>query len=97
MNTRIIINNIYQPQFPDYDPLNLPRTVSNSRFSYDVVHPDALDLVRKLMHAQTDHDLRKIVWEAFRDQFMDGIAGDRDSEEYRDAVYDAWKYHASVV
>jgi len=24
----------------------------------------------------------------------DGTAGDRDSEEYRDAVFDAWKYHA---
>ena len=92
MNTRITINNIYQPLAPDYGPLNLPRTVSESRFSYDEIHPDALELIGKLMKAQTDHDLRKIIWESFRDLFMDEIAGDRDGGEYRDAVYDAWKY-----
>jgi hypothetical protein len=77
----------------EYDPLNLPRTVSNSRFSYDSIHPDALELVGKLMKAQTDHDLRKIIWESFKDLFMDEIAGDRDSTEYREAVFDVWRYY----
>lgn len=78
----------------EYDPLNLPRTVSQSKFSYDEIHEDALDLIGKLIEAQTDHDVRRIVWEAFQNLFMDEIAGAHGSEEYREAVCDAWKYHS---
>ena len=90
MKINFIIKNIHPTE---YDPLNLPRTVSNSRFSYDQVHPGAKELIRKLMKAQTDHDMRTVIWESFRDLFMDEISEDRESAEYHEAVYDAWKHY----
>ena len=59
MNINFIIKNIHPTE---YDSLNLPRTVSNSKFSYDQEHPGAKELIRKLMKTQTDHDLRKVIW-----------------------------------
>ena len=53
----------------------------------------ASEIAERLMGATSESELRRIVWESFQDLFVDEIAGNRDSEEYRDAVYDAWKYH----
>lgn len=92
MNTHIIINNIYHPPAPDYDPLNLPKTLATSRFSYDETLPAAQELADRLLGAAYESELQRIVWEAFRDLFIvDEVSGDRYSEEYRDAVYDAWR------
>ena len=91
MNINFIIHNIHHPQFPDYDPLNPPMTVQKSRFSYDEPLPEALELAHRLRDVLTESDLLRTVWEAFRDQFIDCNGGDRDAEEYRDAVFDMWR------
>ena len=77
------INHIYHPPVPDYDPLNLPRTVG-----CDEPLPAASELADRLMGATSESELRRIVWEAFRDLFIA-----RDAEDYREAVYDTWKHH----
>jgi len=92
MNTHITINNIYHPPAPDYDPLNLPRgTVSETRFSYDAVHPDALEVIEKLLAVKTDGDLKKLCWELFREYFSDEIAETCGESEYENALFDVWK------
>ena len=92
MNVTFIINNINPDLFPDYDLLNPPRTVPSS-IDDDESLPEALELADRLKEVTHESELRRIVWEAFRGLFMDEIAGDRDSAEYRDAIFDAWKYY----
>ena len=84
-----IINHINP--YPELDPHNLPRTLATNKFSYDEPLPAALELADRLREVLTESELRRVVWEAFRDQFMDEIAGDRDSSEYRDAALDVWR------
>jgi len=90
MNINFINTHIHPNFFPSFDPLNPPRTASESRFSYDPIHPDALAIVEKLKNARTESEVREIVWDSFRDLIMDEIAGDRD---YREAVFYAWKWY----
>lgn len=89
MNTQITINNnIYNPPLPDYDPLNPPYTVPGS--IGNVIHPDAREIIERLMGATTESDVRRIIWETFRDLFMDCNDGDQD---YKEAIYDVWKWY----
>jgi len=92
MNTRITIQNIYYPPLPEYDPLNPPRTVPGE-FNTDETLPTASELADRLKGVTRESDLRRIIWEAFRDQFIHEIAGDRGADDYRDAAFDAWKYY----
>ena len=85
MDINFIIKHIHPTNF---DPLNLPRTVSESRFSYDPINPDALAIIEKLKNAGTEGEVREIVWDAFRDLFVDSEDGD-----YREAVFDIWRYY----
>ena len=57
----------------------------------DDINENAKQIIEKLNSATSESDLRCIIWEVFREMFMDEIVGDRDSEEYQDAVFDAWK------
>ena len=76
MNMDPIFNHIYPARIPKFDPFNLPRsTVSDDRFGYDEIHPDATQIIERLKYAVNENDVQGIVWEAFRDLFMDGIAG----------------------
>lgn len=93
MNTRITINNIYQPQAPDYDPFNLPRTVSKSRFSYDPIHADALKIIERLNQAQTEGQVRALIWEYFGKYFGADICG-AEWDEVKDLTLDLWKYYS---
>ena len=88
MNINFIINHIYHQPFPDFDPLNPLRTVSQSRFSYDPNHPAALAIIEKLKNAETEGEVREIVWGAFRDMFMDGVDWERS-----EALFDVWRYY----
>ena len=56
-------------------------------------HPDTKEIIERLNGATSESDLRRIIWEVFRDMFMGEIVGDRDSKEYQDAVFDVWKYY----
>ena len=93
MNITYIINNINPDLIPEFDPRNPPRTVPGG-VDYDQTSPDAQEIIEKLKDCTRESDLRRIIWEAFLDQFKGEIAGDRDSAEYRDAVFDVWRYYA---
>ena len=80
MNITYVINNPTK-----YDPLHPPRTVSNDRFSYDPVHLDALDIIEKLKNCTKESEVRRAIWEAFRDQFM--------NEAAEGCEFDVWRYY----
>ena len=79
-----IINHINP--YPELDPHNLPRTLATNKFSYDEPIPAALELADRLMEVSYESDLRRVVWEVFRDLFM-------NETEYAESEYDAWKHH----
>jgi len=92
MSTTYIINNIYRRPLPVYDPLHPPRTVSANRFSYDPIHPDALEIIQKLIQAQSEGAVREVVWEYFGKYFGAEIMGDEwDSLKFN--LLDLWKWY----
>ena len=91
MNVTFIINNINPDLFPDFDPRNPPHTTPDG--VDDSIHADAKEVIERLNSATSESDLRRTIWEAFREMFMGEIVGDSDSKEYQDAVFDVWKYY----
>ena len=69
--------------------MNPPRTVPSS-IDNDDIHEDAKEIIERLMGATSESDLRRIVWEAFRDSFMDCNEANQDHKE---AIYDVWKWY----
>ena len=76
----------------EFDLLNLPRTVAANRFSYDEIHPDAQEIIGRLMAAQTEGAVRTIIFECFGKYFGADIMG-AEWEEVKDGVLDLWKYY----
>ena len=93
MSTKITFNTIYHQPLPEYDPRNPPRTVPGG-FNTDETLPSASELAERLKGVTHESELRRIVWEAFLEQFKGEIAGGRNSDEYRDAVFDCFKHYA---
>ena len=83
-----IINHI-EP--PIYDPLNLPKTVSKSRFTYDEIHEDAKEIIDRLLNSETEGAVRQVIFEYFGKYFGADICGE-EWDEVKDGVLDLWRY-----
>ena len=89
MNIHFIIKHIH-PTI--YDPLNLPgRTVPDNRFSYDPIHPDAAEIIERLLDATTEAQTKAIIFEYFGKYFGADIIGE-EWETLKDGVLDLWRY-----
>ena len=56
--------------------------INCNRFSYDPIHPDAEEIIKRLNQAQSEGQVRALIWEYFGKYFGKDIVGD-DWDLYR--------------